>query len=38
LPELHEDGQLKITVSHADGLGPGYLYIKRATSLDNFKK
>lgn len=38
LPELHEDGQLKITISHADGLGPGYLYIKRATSLDNFKK
>lgn len=41
-PDLQEDGQLKIKVTlTAEGsktFGPGFLYIKRATSLDNFKK
>lgn len=38
-PDLQEDGQLKINIQMATNkeLGPGYLYIKRATSLDNFK-
>ena len=43
-PDLQEDGQLKVTINFpyttGDGgepLGAGYLYIKRATSLDNFK-
>ena len=35
-PDLEEDGQLKITITSSD-LVPGFLYIKRATSLDNFK-
>ena len=42
-PDFQEDGQLKITISSTisntshDPLDAGFLYIKRATSLDNFK-
>lgn len=32
-----EDGFVTLTIT-SDGMAPGYVYIKRATSLDNFKK
>lgn len=32
-----EDGWVTLTVSHGDLVTPGYLFIKRATSLDNFQ-
>lgn len=33
-----EDGWVTLTVTHDSSIGPGYLFIKRATSLTNFKE
>lgn len=33
-----EDGIVQCTVSTTEAMPPGYLYIKRASNLDNFKK
>lgn len=32
-----EDGWVTLTISHGELITPGYLFIKRATSLDNFQ-
>lgn len=32
-----EDGWVTLTITHGDLITPGYLFIKRATSLDNFQ-